>query len=752
LGDNEWGQNDPFFGQTPEIDGEHCAVGCVATAMAMIMNYYKWPEKTLKPIPTYTTGSGMSLPELPVTTFEWEAMKSSYKVGETGPAVDAVAKLMRYCGQAVEMGYAVGNSASSGICSKELVEYFGYDPQVYVANRTLYTTQQWESLIYGELAAGRPVLYAGQSGFGVGHEFVCDGYDGEGFFHINWGWEGSRTGYFLLSLLDDCDQYATEGVVNWGGYANAHIRLMPNRDGSTKPLSPTLSQSLRGLTPTFGLATITCDRSGTSADVSFPLYMMLFNNTLSDGSKSPDLVYGLGLYQKGECISVLTQTDVAMGDPSFEWNPEVTFGKDLVTGRYAIKAMWRCKGDGDEWRLFPESNETYVQASVEKEKITLSIHDPDDCDYTVSDVRHDGTLYQKGYHQFWITATNHGEKGTIHFNMYIDDEMIHTSNATIDPGETSSFLFHDVWFESQELGKHELRLCAGGYNRETNVVWKKEIEIVDIKCDVALSSLDFNAVAQENDFGFIWNIIEGDHLEVKPTLKSISTEVYENYLLIQIYKKLRPESDEFDWYCVRREHALVSVAAGEEKSIVFEFDHLDEGTYMIDVYHQMPINGIGRFSGFEERSVDSRSFFKVVDHYVPVKSITLNAETLEMKVGESSKLTATVLPDDATAKGFKWTSTDKGVATVDAEGVVWANSVGKAVIKAESLSNPVVSASCEVTVVDDDGILVLETRDMQNVRAIYDITGRKVEHLQHGIYILLLDDGTTNKVIKSIMR
>ena len=129
LGDIEWGQNDPFFGQTPEIDGEHCAVGCVATAMAMIMNYYKWPEKTLKPIPAYTTGSGMSLPELPVTTFEWEAMKSSYKVGETGPAVDAVAKLMRYCGQAVEMGYAVGNSASSGICSKELVEYFGYAPK-----------------------------------------------------------------------------------------------------------------------------------------------------------------------------------------------------------------------------------------------------------------------------------------------------------------------------------------------------------------------------------------------------------------------------------------------------------------------------------------------------------------------------------------------------------------------------------------------------------------------------------------------
>ena len=36
----------------------------------------------------------------------------------------------------------------------------------------------------------------------VGHEFVCDGYDGNGYFHFNWGWGGMSDGYFLLDALN----------------------------------------------------------------------------------------------------------------------------------------------------------------------------------------------------------------------------------------------------------------------------------------------------------------------------------------------------------------------------------------------------------------------------------------------------------------------------------------------------------------------------------------------------------------------
>ncbi len=46
-----------------------------------------------------------------------------------------------------------------------------------------------------------PILYGGQS-TSVGHEFVCDGYDGNGYFHFNWGWGGMSDGYFILDALN----------------------------------------------------------------------------------------------------------------------------------------------------------------------------------------------------------------------------------------------------------------------------------------------------------------------------------------------------------------------------------------------------------------------------------------------------------------------------------------------------------------------------------------------------------------------
>ena len=67
-------------------------------------------------------------------------------------------------------------------------------------------------------------------------------------------------------------------------------------------------------------------------------------------------------------------------------------------------------------------------------------------------------------------------------------------------------------------------------------------------------------------------------------------------------------------------------------------------------------------------------------------------------VGDSEQLTATVLPDNATDKTLIWSSDNAAVATVDADGHVTAISVGTAVIKAESVSNPGVFDSCTVTV------------------------------------------------------
>ena len=61
---------------------------------------------------------------------------------------------------------------------------------------------------------------------------------------------------------------------------------------------------------------------------------------------------------------------------------------------------------------------------------------------------------------------------------------------------------------------------------------------------------------------------------------------------------------------------------------------------------------------------------------IDVESITLNAESSALKIGETVTLTATVKPDDATDKTVTWTTSDATVATVS-DGIVTAKKVGR---------------------------------------------------------------------------
>ena len=65
-------------------------------------------------------------------------------------------------------------------------------------------------MVYDELKAGHPVLYIGKSE-SMRHSFVVDGYDGDGLFHVNWGWSGLYNGYYSLSTLSSVEGSTTKG-------------------------------------------------------------------------------------------------------------------------------------------------------------------------------------------------------------------------------------------------------------------------------------------------------------------------------------------------------------------------------------------------------------------------------------------------------------------------------------------------------------------------------------------------------------
>lgn len=206
LGDIQWNQGDPYNRMCPEYDGVHKAVtGCVATALAQVMGYWKYPSQLQADIPGYTSKSNkINVPGISKATdgtYDWDNILPQYRSGSFNDVqANAVAKLMHHCGVAVKMDY--GQSSGANVNPEHLSKYFGYDKDFMAeVRREAFSIKEWNTLIDNELKAKRPVLYSGQSS-SSGHQFVCDGSDGKGLYHINWGWGGSQDGYFDITILN----------------------------------------------------------------------------------------------------------------------------------------------------------------------------------------------------------------------------------------------------------------------------------------------------------------------------------------------------------------------------------------------------------------------------------------------------------------------------------------------------------------------------------------------------------------------
>ena len=249
-----WDQVPTYQGANPAFQGKQCLVGCVATAMAQVMNYWQWPNTVPNGVPEYDIEDSYNgitktwhVGALPPTWFDWNNMADDYSYydPETGKFIwletteaqdKAVATLMRYCGQSIEMEYGpaeVGGSAAYNIdVSRALVNYFDYNAAQIILRPVFPDIDEWEEIIYSELAAGRPIVYGGQSS-SSGHSFVCDGYDGNGLFHINWGWSGKDDGYFALAVLNPYNNTSSGSGSSGIGYCieeNAIIYTDPKMD------------------------------------------------------------------------------------------------------------------------------------------------------------------------------------------------------------------------------------------------------------------------------------------------------------------------------------------------------------------------------------------------------------------------------------------------------------------------------------------------------------------------------------------
>ena len=214
----KWNQDAPYNNQTPEYTEnnvkQHYVTGCVATSMAQVMNYHKYP----------TTGKGSKsyffTPEdggarirananFGKANYDYDNMIDQYTYADRNKTVPnftddqakAVSTLMYHCGVSVKMSYTKsGSGAYTADACVALREHFLYDENIKLFTRDFYPVEEWMQIVYGELNDGCPIIYGGVDRQG-GHSFVIDGYDDKGKVHVNWGWGGSNDGFYDIASL-----------------------------------------------------------------------------------------------------------------------------------------------------------------------------------------------------------------------------------------------------------------------------------------------------------------------------------------------------------------------------------------------------------------------------------------------------------------------------------------------------------------------------------------------------------------------
>ncbi|MBR1593342.1 MAG: leucine-rich repeat protein [Alloprevotella sp.] len=198
--------------------------GCVATAVAQIMNYHRWPQHGYGSH-TNVNQTSQSI-DFSEHTYQWSKMTSTADADER---YEAISRLMADVGCAANMDYGIdwrnASAAYSHNAYKALATHFNYDEGTmqYISNYSqrgiihYMGTETMADAIRSELRASRPVYYAGRDtiwkedyiygqhirylDFTEGHALVIDGFSDDGLFHVDFGWDGRCNGYYSLKLI-----------------------------------------------------------------------------------------------------------------------------------------------------------------------------------------------------------------------------------------------------------------------------------------------------------------------------------------------------------------------------------------------------------------------------------------------------------------------------------------------------------------------------------------------------------------------
>jgi len=445
----KWNQMEPFNNLCPLYnDEDRSATGCVATAMAQIINYYHTSGQALeKTIPSHRSDISDIIP----TTYDWANMKNEYISGSyTDEEATAVATLMLHCGIAVRMSYGSSSGSSISSAYSALKEYFNADSHSLLIYRSDYALAQWLTILDNELNASRAIYLSGQSYRGSGHAFICDGRDNKGYYHINWGWGGMSDGYFDITILSPSEQ-GTGGSsygTGFGSNVAAIIGLAPNGT-----ISDDLVEEKKGFTlseaPSPKLTFSKDTRSSASESFEGTCHARVVN------FQKNDEVWTVAVaYSDGDNYHIISdQKKMYIWGGGFNRDCDFTINYALPIGTWLV-CLVQSKDDGANWIPLIDGLE-YSQV-MDVTATSISKHTGSLLTASVSvppmKMANEGTLtirYQN------ITPMEYNNKCTVYIstNSTLDTfyDTFNVENVCLTPHATKDILLKYV---PQEGGKH----------------------------------------------------------------------------------------------------------------------------------------------------------------------------------------------------------------------------------------------------------------------------------------------------------
>ena len=294
---SKWGQDYPYSKLTQYV------TGCVATAVAQVMYYHKWPAQG-KGQESYTVKFDNTVRSADFTKshYDWDNMLPDYnRRNITTKQEDAVALLMNDVGIATNMQYTDrASSTQSYMAERALRNYFDYDASM--VTRANEGVDNFIEIVKKELRNGFPLYISGDSRSGGGHAWVCDGFDKEDMFHMNFGWNGQANGYYSLATLSVTSTGSEFNGAQHSFNRGLHvIAIHPN-----KPNTPKIDDDIAYQSPTIkfnndGMMAFVGDAPTTTSDAAKVMFTGFVNR--SDAKLIGDI--GLGIYnQEGKLVKV----------------------------------------------------------------------------------------------------------------------------------------------------------------------------------------------------------------------------------------------------------------------------------------------------------------------------------------------------------------------------------------------------------------------------------------------------------------